>query len=102
MRRSPGKSSRIAARKKAYEVGVLFPAEPGDTGSEKTIMGGRICRASPVGQADAEAGLQPVSFLLTKCNGRRCCPFTRGKTSCSDGHRCVDRLTCFSSSPRSR
>src|ERR1700710_1093937 len=36
-------------------------------------MGVRICRESPVGQARAEAGLQPVSFLLTEENGRRCC-----------------------------
>src|SRR3954454_14119646 len=42
---------------------------PAITGREKTAMGGRICRASPVGQAEAEAGLQPVFFLLTECDG---------------------------------
>src|SRR3954471_12302782 len=48
---------------------------PAIEGREKTIMGGRICPASPVGQAHAEAGLQPVSFLLTEGGGRRRCPF---------------------------
>src|SRR3954469_12729401 len=47
---------------------------PAIEGREKTIMGGRICPASPVGQADSEAGLQPVSFLLTESDGRRRCP----------------------------
>src|SRR3979490_1817230 len=44
---------------------------------EKTIMRGRICRASPVAGPTSKAGLQAVSFLLTECNGRRCCLHSR-------------------------
>jgi hypothetical protein len=57
---------------------VLFPAKAGITGA-KDDHGWQNSRGKSSWATRTGAGLQPVSFLLTECNGRRCCPFMAEK-----------------------
>jgi hypothetical protein len=53
---------------------VLFPAKAGITGA-KDDHGWQNSRGKSSWAARAEAGLQPVSFLLTEGEGSHCCRF---------------------------
>jgi hypothetical protein len=58
---------------------VLFPAKAGITGA-KDDHGWQNSRGKSSWATRTEAGLQPVSFLLTEGEGRNCCRFMAGNS----------------------
>src|ERR1700722_8930261 len=90
-------------RKKACYGWQKYPCKSSYTRrcARRTSVDGFGCAgtAEILIRAAASQGLQGLSFLITQCRGRYLCLVYGGKYSCSDGHRCVDRSTFFSSSP---